>query len=83
MDATVTAVFAKAATTTWTRTNLGPRTQVTHDGYTWYVQLPAAGQGQARITGRDGYGGTEYLDIPATWGQTVALVDAAMPALRA
>ena len=78
------AVFAAAAIATgWTRTNLGPRTNVTHGTYTWTVQLPAAGQGKARITGRDGYGGAEFTQVEATWGQTAAIVDAAMAALRA
>lgn len=79
------AVFAAAATptATWTRTNLGPRAEITHGGYTWTVELPASGQGRARITGRYGYGGTEHLDIPATWSQTAAIVDTAMVSLRA
>lgn len=77
-------VFALAATAThWTTTNLGPRTEITHDGYTWTVELPAAGHGNARIAGRDGYGGTELLDIPATPAQTIGIVEAAVSALRA
>jgi hypothetical protein len=50
--------------------------------YTWTVQLPADGYGQARITGRHGHGGTELLDIPATWSQTLPIVEAAVSALR-
>ncbi|MFI2426517.1 hypothetical protein ACH5A7_20875 [Streptomyces sp. NPDC018955] len=77
------AVFTAATqATAWTSTNLGPRTHVSHDGYTWTVQLPAEGTGPARIVGRDGYGGAEVLDIPATAGQTVGIVEAAVSALR-
>lgn len=85
MDVTATAaVFALAATAThWTTTNLGPRTTITHAGYTWTVELPATGQGNARIVGRDGYGGTELLNIEATPGQTIGIVEAAVSALRA
>lgn len=83
MDTLTAAVFTAAATATaWTPTNLGPRTQITHDGYTWTVQLPAEGTGLARIVGRDGYGGAEVLDICATPGQTVGIVEAAVSALR-
>lgn len=84
MDTTLTTpVFTAAATAThWTSTNLGPRTEIRHAGYTWTVQLPAEGAGPARITGRDGYGGTEFLDVPATAAQTVGIVEAAMSALR-
>ncbi|MFF7795597.1 hypothetical protein [Streptomyces sp. NPDC007991] len=79
MDTTLTdAVFAAAAKAdTWTRTNLGPRTDVRHAGYTWTVELPASGEGVARIVGRDGYAGTEFLDVPATPAQTIPIVDAA------
>lgn len=85
MDTTLTdTVFTAAAQATrWTSTNLGPRTEIAHCGYTWTVELPAEGQGNARITGRYGYGGTELLDIPATPGQTVGIVEAAVSALRA
>jgi hypothetical protein len=77
------AVFAAAAqATAWKSTNLGPRTEITHAGYTWTVQLPAEGHGVARIVGRDGYGGAEVLDIPATPGQTIGIVEAAVSALR-
>jgi len=77
------AVFAAAANATaWKSTNLGPRTEVNHAGYTWTVQLPAEGTGPARITGREGHGGTDFLDITATPGQTVGIVDAAVSALR-
>lgn len=73
------AAFAAAADPTahWTRTNLGPRTEICHHGYTWTVELPASGEGKARITGRYGYGGTERIDIEATWAQTIAIVDQA------
>lgn len=77
------AVFSAAAiSTTWTSTNLGPRTEINHDGYTWTVELPAEGHGNARIAGQYGYGGTELLDIPATPAQTIRIVEAAMSALR-
>jgi hypothetical protein len=85
MDTTLTnSVFAAAAAATrWTSTNLGPRTEVDHAGYTWTVELPAEGQGNARIAGRYGYGGTELLDVQATPGQTIGIVEAAMSAFRA
>lgn len=77
------AVFAAATTATgWTRTNLGPRAEVRHGGYVWTVELPASGHGPARIVGRHGYGRVEYLDVEATWGQTAAVVDGVMAALR-
>lgn len=84
MDTTLTdAVFAAAAQATrWTRTNLGPRTDVQHAGYAWTVQLPAEGTGVARIVGRDGFGGGEFLDVAATPAQTVGIVDAACAANR-
>jgi hypothetical protein len=84
MNTTLTdAVFAAATTSTrWTSTNLGPRTEVSHAGYTWTVQLPAEGTGVARITGRDGYGGAEFLDVAATAAQTVGIVDAACAVTR-
>jgi hypothetical protein len=76
-------VFAAAATAAhWTRTNLGLRTEVRHAGYTWTVQLPSEGDGVARIVGRDGHGGSEFLDVPATPAQTVGIVDAACAATR-
>jgi hypothetical protein len=61
--ATITAVFAKAATARWTRTNLGDRTEIKHDGYTWTIERPTSG-GPAYIIGRYGWGGTEHLHIP-------------------
>lgn len=77
------AVFTAAANATrWTSTNLGPRTEITHAGYTWTVELPAEGQGNARIAGRYGYGGTELLDVPATPVQTIGIVEAAVSALH-
>lgn len=84
MDTTLTdAVFAAAAQATrWTRTNLGPRTEVQRDGYAWTVQLPADGLGAARIVGRDGFGGSEFLDVAATPAQTVGIADAACAANR-
>jgi len=85
MDTTLTnPVFAAATTATrWTSTNLGPRTEVDHAGYTWTVELPAEGEGNARIAGRYGYGGTELLDVVASPAQTIGIVEAAMSALRA
>lgn len=77
------AVFTAAAHSThWTTTNLGPHTEVTHGGYTWTVELPASGEGKARITGRYGYGGTEHLDIEATSLQTIGIVDQAQACRR-
>jgi Tfp pilus assembly protein PilV len=89
--ATSAAVFATAAaSTTWTPTNLGLSTEVTHDFYRWTVRIPPAELGtwgeevpaRARIVGRSGYGGTEHLDVEANWGQTACIVDAAMRAVR-
>ncbi|WP_019061734.1 hypothetical protein [Streptomyces prunicolor] len=93
MDATTTttAVFAAAATsTTWIQTNLGKVTEVNHEGQTWTVLLPGMGTDEAgqatptraRITGSEGYGGTELTDVEATWGQTIGIVDAALAAAR-
>ena len=56
------AVFAAVETAKWTRTNLGDRTEVAHAGYTWTVERPTFG-GPARIVGREGWGGVEFLDI--------------------
>lgn len=78
------AIFAAAARSAhWTITNLGPHTEVSRDGYMWTVQLPANGEGVARITARYGYGGVEVLDLPATPAQTIGIVEAVMGALRA
>jgi hypothetical protein len=84
MDKNLTdAVFAAAAESTlWTRTNLGLRTHVSHARYTWTVQLPAEGAGVARITGRNGYGGSEFCDVPATLPQSIPIVDMACAAAR-
>lgn len=72
------AVFAAAAkATAWTSTNLGPRAEVSHAGCTWTVELPKDGAGVARIVGRDGYGGSEFLDVPATREQTAQIAAAA------
>ncbi|WP_405893771.1 hypothetical protein OG272_15970 [Streptomyces sp. NBC_00104] len=83
MDATTTnAIFAAAATNTyWTSTNLGLTTQVNHDGYTYFVRLPK-GSGKASIVGREGFGGSEYVDATATWAQSFPIVEAAMAATR-
>jgi len=83
MDTTHAAVFTAAAhTTTWKSTNIGPTTEISHNGYKWTIDLPAEGHGPARITGRHGYGGTEILDICATPEQTAPIVEAAVDALR-
>ncbi|WP_030236859.1 hypothetical protein [Streptomyces sp. NRRL S-350] len=81
---TATAVFAAAASSTyWIRTNLGPRTVVSHEGYDWTIELPAGDQpGRARITYCAAWGNTEFLDVPAAWGQTIQIVEAAMAATR-
>ncbi|KUN32502.1 hypothetical protein AQJ11_02960 [Streptomyces corchorusii] len=84
MDAaTITAVFTAAATAqSWTRTNLGLTTQVSaEDGYRYTVRLPKD-SGKAFIAGRDGHAGDELLDIEATWGLTLPIVEAAMAATR-
>lgn len=84
MDAaTTTAVFTAAASAaSWKNTNLGLTTEVSSkDGYWYTVRLPK-GSGKAFIAGRDGYGGGEFLDIEATWGQTLPIVEAAMAATR-
>lgn len=92
MNATLTTVFATAATsTTWIQANLGKATEVNHEGQTWTVLLPGMGTDEAgnatptkaRITGYQGYGGTEFTDVEATWAQTVGIVDAALAATRA
>jgi hypothetical protein len=86
--ATKTADLVFAAATvhvSWKRTNLGLTTEITHGSYTWTVLLPVTAGSEpakARITGRDGFGGSEVLDVEATWGQTMAVTDAAMGALR-
>lgn len=87
MEAVTTeAVFAEAArSTSWKVTNLGPVTEVSHNGYTYSVQLAPADAPKpypAAITYRAGYGGTDFLDVPATWAQTAGIVEAAMAATR-
>ncbi|MGW1659104.1 hypothetical protein [Streptomyces atratus] len=48
MNATLTIVFATAATsTTWIQTNLGKATEVNHEGQTWTVLLPGMGTDEA------------------------------------
>ncbi|MEU7092990.1 hypothetical protein [Kitasatospora aureofaciens] len=81
---TATTVFTAAARAThWTRTNLGLRTEVSHGGYGWTVELPAGDEPhRARIAFRDSWGNVEHLDVPATWGQTLPIVEAAMAATR-
>ncbi|MYX38995.1 MULTISPECIES: hypothetical protein [unclassified Streptomyces] len=84
--ATTKAVFAEAArSTSWKVTNLGPVTEVSHNGYTYSVQLPPANAPKpypAAITYREGCGGTDFLDVPATWAQTAGIVESAMAASR-
>jgi hypothetical protein len=84
MDATTTsAVFtAAAASTYWKFVNHSSWiTEVSHGGYTWYVELPKSEEPvPAVITGRLGYGGTEFLHQVATWGQTFPIVEAALGA---
>ncbi|GGZ73112.1 hypothetical protein ACFOOM_01060 [Streptomyces echinoruber] len=84
-------IFSKAATsTTWTQTNLGKVAEVTHQDLTWTVLLPGMGTDEAgestpskaRITGYQGYGGTEFMEVEATWAQTIGIVDAALAATR-
>lgn len=84
MNTTTTAVFTAAGqATAWTRTNLGPRTEISHAGYLWTVELPASGEGVAEISGKVGHGGWEFLQAAATPAQTIHIVEAAMAALRA
>jgi hypothetical protein len=84
--ATAELVFSIAAARgSWKRTNLGATAEVTYGSYTWTVLVPAASGSdpvKARIVGRDGFGGSEFLDVEATWGQTMDVTDAAMSALR-
>ncbi|MEU6628419.1 hypothetical protein ABZ905_09005 [Streptomyces parvus] len=85
MDATTrNAIFEAAAKSTyWKRLNIGLRTEVSQDGYTYTVDVPSGDNpAQALITYRAGYGGTEFLREIATWGQTMLIVDTAMGALR-
>jgi hypothetical protein len=91
-EETAQAVFTLAArSANWTATNVGVIGVVEHGGETWTVCLPPQGRNenyepvpvQAVITGRYGYGGTEHLNVKATWAQTGRIVEAAMPALRA
>lgn len=65
MDSMTATVFTAAETAKWTRTNLGDRTEISHAGYTWTVERPVGG-GTVRIVGREGWGGTELLDITDT-----------------
>lgn len=83
MDATaISAIFTAAATaTSWQRTNLGLRTEVTHGGFDWTVQLPRE-SGRAYIAGSGGWGGDTAEYVEATWGQTFPIVEAAMSATR-
>ncbi|WNI20382.1 hypothetical protein [Actinacidiphila sp. ITFR-21] len=84
--ATISAVLtAAAASTYWKLVNRSAwTTEVSHGGYTYYVELPKSDDlpGQAAITGRLGYGGTEFLSVTATWGQTFPIVDAVLAANR-
>ncbi|MFJ5890324.1 hypothetical protein [Streptomyces californicus] len=85
MDATTrNAIFESAAQSThWQRLNIGLRTEVSHGGYKYTVDVPSGDDpAQALITYRAGYGGTEFLSEAATWLQTMLIVDTAMSALR-
>lgn len=80
---TIAGVFEAAANVTgWKRTNLGPMVEVSGDGYTWVVELPASGEGKARITGRTGYGGSEFFTVEASSTQTAAIVEGYMSSMR-
>ncbi|MEH0579061.1 MULTISPECIES: hypothetical protein [Streptomyces] len=81
MNATQTAAIFTAATTAtnWTNTNLGLTATVSAEGYDYTVRLPK-GSGKAFIAGRDGFGGSEFLEVEATWAQTLEIVEAAMAA---
>jgi hypothetical protein len=87
MEATaISAVFTAAASSTyWKFVNHSSWiTEVSHGGYTYYVELPKSDTEpvQAEITGRLGYGGTEFLSVAATWGQTFPIVDAVLATNR-
>ncbi|MFB7113483.1 hypothetical protein [Streptomyces sp. NPDC056291] len=85
MDAaTSSAIFTAAATaTSWKKLNTGLTTTVSHGGYVWTVQLPPSEEGaKAEIIACSGYGGTEFMTVQATWGQTFEIVEAAMAATR-
>ncbi|MFD7639609.1 hypothetical protein ACFV4P_03055 [Kitasatospora sp. NPDC059795] len=84
---TTDAVFTAAATATrWKSTNLGLMADVSHAGDTWTVVLPRQGDDaqatKVEITWRESRGGTEHVGVPATWPQTMKIVDAAMAATR-
>lgn len=87
----IAAVFIAAAhATTWTQTDLGKSTEITHEGQTWTVLLPGmdtdeaggAIPAKARITSYQGHGTTVNLGVEATWGKTIGIVEAAMAATR-
>ncbi|MEC3995187.1 hypothetical protein VSR01_17260 [Actinacidiphila sp. DG2A-62] len=83
--ATISAVFTAAASSTYWKLVNGSEwiTEVSHGGYTYYVELRKSDEPvQAEITGRLGYGGTEFLSVAATWGQTFPIVEAALNATR-
>ncbi|MFJ1607008.1 hypothetical protein ACIOHS_27095 [Streptomyces sp. NPDC088253] len=84
MDATTTAaIFTAASTaTSWKRTNLGLSVEVPADGFDWTVRLPQEGHGKAYIAGSSGWGGDTAEYIEATWGDTFAIIDAALAATR-
>ncbi|MEV6738672.1 hypothetical protein AB0N14_17755 [Streptomyces sp. NPDC051104] len=83
MDATtITAIFEAATTSDWRRTGQGLSTEVRVDGFDWTVRLPKEGQGRAFIAGSSGWGGDTAEYIEATWGETFAIVEAAMAATR-
>ncbi|MEU5389475.1 hypothetical protein [Kitasatospora cineracea] len=85
---TADAVFAAAANAAhWNSTNLGLVTDVNHGGDIWTVILPRqddpARATRAEITWRENWGGAEYVGAPATWLQTMPIVDAALTVTRA
>jgi hypothetical protein len=85
MDATtINAVFAAAVqSTSWKQLNTGRRTGVSHGSYRYAVELPTSTSSvQAEIISREGYGGVEFMNVAATWGQTAQLVESALAATR-
>lgn len=70
-QATADSIFEAARTATFRRTNLGLHAQVSHGGYTYFVE--AGGRFRASIDGREGYGGTEHVFANATPEQDEAL----------
>jgi hypothetical protein len=73
---TINAVFAAAVTARWTKTNLGRRADVRHNGTTYTVEIPTGYL--AQIAYAEDFGGVDYVSgAAATLDQHIAVVDAA------